>query len=255
MSTKRILAISVIGILLIAAVITVLLLTSFREQEAEAVRLPGTISPVDRPADPVADTLDRVEVNRETIRAVVYELARPEVYSREITVENHWSYGSAEYKINISVDGDISAIRSTPSAGPGKRIIITRDNIYIWYEFEREYFTGSAGSSGDGYRTADEWQMIVSYEDILALDDADIIDAGYVIYDDRECVYAVYRSPLLGYTRTCYISLELGLVIAAEEHDTNGLLVYSMYAGECIVDEVVLSYFILPNGRNLRVSA
>jgi len=251
MSTKRILIISIIGIVLIAAMIGILLFIQYRGHDEDLVKLPATAAPAERPGEQTPDALDRVEVDRDTIQAVVSSLSRPAVYNRVVSIVNYWQGGEAAYEIRIYVDGDITSIRTKPSAGAEKRIIITSDMLYIWYINERSYYAGTIDSSGDGLRTSDEWQMLVTYEDILELDKNDIIDAGYVEYDGHDCIYAVYLSPLLRYTRTYYISRELGLVIAAEEHDESGELVYSMKAGECIVGESDQSVFILPDGRYL----
>jgi len=199
------------------------------------------------------DTLDRVEVTKDTIQLVVSQtLSRPEIYSRDVLIKNFWEDDQvAEYNISISVWNGITSLRTTPPIGLEKRIIITPERLYIWYKDDRAPYIGDLSTSGDGYRTADEWQMLVTYEDLLKLNKEDIIDAGYVEYDNEECVFAVYRSPLLNYTRKFYISLRLGLVICAEEFDVSGKLVYSMTSGECIVNEIDPSAFILPDGTNL----
>jgi len=254
MSTKRILGITLFGILFIVAVIGIMLLNLYLNREGDLVELPDMPASADLPGVSEPDTLDRVEVTNETIQAVVsLTLSRPAIYSRDVKIESFWEDGQAEYNISVSVMGDLTSLSVLPPVGVEKRIIITPDTLYIWYKGERTPFIGNLESPGDGYRTADEWQMLVTYEDLLELDINDIVDAGYVEFSGEECVYAVYRSPLLNFTRTFYISLDLGLVIGAEEVDETGEIIYRMSAGGCAVGEADPAVFILPDGTELTV--
>jgi len=253
MSTKRILGITFFSALFIIAVSGVMLLTLFIKRDSDAVALPGVSPTVQTPGTAEPDELDRVEVTTETIQDVVSTLARPSVYSRDVSVQTYWDGGNAEYGVKVSVLDGMTSLLTTPPVGVKKRIIVAPEKLYIWYLDERTPYIGDLGSSGDGHRSADEWQMIVTYEDVLGLDESDIIDAGYTEYLDDDCIYTVYRSPLLNYETTCYISLDLGLVVFAEELDESGRLVYTMKVGECAVGEVDPSAFILPDGTDLAV--
>jgi hypothetical protein len=250
MSTKRILSVALFGVLFTAVFIGVIMLTSYLRGDDSEVTLPTVSQTADTPTATESDPPDRVEVNADTIQAVVRTLSRPETYSRAIIVETFWADGSATYNIGVAVDQGVSSLRVQPPASVEKRIIVSPDNIYIWYDGDTVPYVGVAGSPGDALRAADEWQMIVTYEDVLALDPGDIIEAGYTEYGGEDCIYAVYRSPLLGYTTRYYISLGLGLVVGAEEHDRDGSLVYSMMADECAVGEADPSAFLLPDGTS-----
>jgi len=253
MSTKRILTISIIGSVLIVAALSLVLLTSFLGRDSDAIRLPDTPAASEGPngAAPDAPDLDLVEVTPDTVQAVVSTLSRPESYSRELVIESLWDGGNAFFNISVSVSRVMSSLSSVPPLGPEKRIIVTSDTLYIWYDGDREPFVGDVISEGAGYRTADEWQMLVTYEDILALDANDIVEAGYTMFGGEDCIYAVYCSPLLGNTRTYYISSELGLVVAAREYDAAGALVYTMAAGECRIGGADAAAFTLPDGTSL----
>jgi len=254
MSTKRVAGITIFGVLFVIIVAGSMLLTSFMRRESDVIPLPeASASATERPAPPEQDALNRVEVTPDTIQAVISTLARPQIYSRDILIESYWDGGRVEYDVTVSVAGDMTSLRTLSSAGIEKRIIITQDTLYIWYTGDRTLYSGGLGSSGDGRRTADEWQMMVTYEDILGFDKNDIIDAGRIEYGDEDCVYVVYRSPLLGYIRTYYISINLGLVTGAEEYDETGAPVYMMTAGEC-AGEVDAALFVLPDGTDLGAS-
>ena len=251
MSTKRIMAISIVGAALIAAAIALMLLTSFLGRDSDAAQLPDTPASSEGPKGTAPDTLDLVEVTPDTVQAVVSALARPEAYSRDLVVESLWEGGSATFDIAVSVSGGVTSLSAVPPIGPTKRIVVTPDMLYIWYNGDRVPFIGDIRSTGEGHRTADEWQMLVTYEDILVLDRNDIVDAGYTVFGGEDCVYAVYSSPLLGNTRTYYISSELGLVVAAKEYDNAGALVYSLAAGACSVGVADPAAFTLPDGTVL----
>ena len=128
-------------------------------------------------------------------------------------------------------------------------IIVTPETLYIWYAGERTPYIGRADSLGDDLRTSDEYQMLITYEDILNLDRRDITDAGYTQYGGEYCVFAEYRSPYLGNSVKYYVSIELGLLIAAEEYDAAGSLIYRMTAFECLFD-VDPASFLLPDGTS-----
>ena len=251
MSVKRILGITAFGILFIAAVIGAVLLASYLRQDNDAIPLPDTSLPAESSNGTDPDAPGRVEVTTETIQAIVSELSRPDTYSRDTTIEVLWDGGNALYNISVNVTDGMTSLRITPPAGGEKRVIITRDKLYIWYTGDSTLYESSAGSAGDGYRAADEWQMLVTYEDVLQLDKKDIIDAGYTEWGGEYCLYAEYLSPLLGYMRKYYISIELGLVTGAEEYDKTGALVYTMTAGECTLGEADTAAFTLPDGTVL----
>ena len=248
MSIKRILGITVFGVLFIAAVIGAMLLASFLRRDTDAIQLPEPQTYPELSGETEPDDLNRVEVTRETVQAVVSELSRPGTYNRDVAIETFWTGGRVTYDINVSAANGTTSLRIAAPDGVEKRIIVSPEALYIWYRGDRTPYVGAAGSAGDGYRTADEWQMLVTYEDLLLLDRDNIIDAGYTEFGGEDCIYAEYRSPLLGYAKKIYVSIDLGLVTRAEEHDENGKLVYLMTAGDCIVGEADPAAFTLPDG-------
>jgi len=252
MSTRRIIGISAFGVLFIAIVIGLMMMTSFSRRDIGLVPLPtATETPGNSPGRPETDRLDRVEVNSSTVQAVIATLARPEAYSRSITVESLWDGGQAIYTILVSVRDGLTSLRIIPPVGTEKRIIISHDTQYIWYRGEKTPFIGKTGSAGDETRNADEWQMLATYEDILKINKDEITDAEYVQYGGEDCIYIEHLSPLLNYTMKYYISVGLGLVTGAEEYDNTGALIYKMTADECLVGVADLSQFILPDGTEL----
>ena len=248
MSAKRILGITVFGVLFIAAVIGIMLIASYAGRDSDVIPLPEAQTPVTTSRETEPDALDRVEVERNNIQEVISSLSRPETYSRDIVIETFWEDGQAEYNITTSTARGVTSLRIVPPEGPEKRIIASSDTFYIWYNGDRTPYIGSLKDIYDGPRTVDEWQMLITYEDVIELDKNDIVDAGYNEFDGEYCIFAEYRSPLLGHTLKYYVSIDLGLIIGAEEYDETGALIYRMTASECVIDEVDLSEFTLPDG-------
>ena len=251
MSSKRILGITIFSILFIAIAVGVMLHTSFLGREHDAVQLPDTSASSTPDIETEPDTLDRVDVTRENVQEVVSSLLRPETYRRNIIIQSHWDSGHTDYHISVSVTEGVTSLRRLSPTDVEKRIIVAPDKLYIWYGGDNTVFIGSIDSTGDGHRTADEWQMLIAYEDILRLDVNDIIDVGYVEYNGEDCIYAKCLSPLLGYTRIHFISVAIGLVVGAEEYDRDGKLVYSMTVGDSSIGSIDPADFTLPDGSLL----
>lgn len=249
MSTRRLLAITVFAALIIIVLVGVMLLTSYRTRDNDVLQLPDTSASTstESPGAAEQDVIDRVEATRDTIQAIISTLSRPDQYSRDVMIENFWKDGHTEYSISVAVADGVTSIRALSPVGVEKRIIVASDTLYIWYKGDTAPYIGDIGSLGDDRRTSDEWQMLITYEDVIKFDKNDITDAGCEEYDGKQCVYAVCRSPFLGYTRKYFISLDLGLLVGAQEYDETGALVYSMTAGE-YTSEVDPSLFILPDG-------
>ena len=252
MSTKRIIGITVFGVLFIAAAIGVMLMTSYLRRDNDVIALPEAPTPTESFEDAEPDTLDRVEITKDNVQAVVSQtLSRPDVYSRDITIETFWEGGQALYSISANTAHGMTSLRITQPGGTEKRIIVSAGTFYIWYNGDRNPFIGLAEDVDGGNKIADEWQMLITYEDILELDNNDITRAEYTEFGGEDCIFIEYRSPLLGYAREFYVSIELGLVVGAEEYDETGALVYRMATSECLEDEIDPAAFILPDGTDL----
>ena len=252
MSSKRLLVITAIGVLFIAAFVGVMLLPSFFGRDSSAIPLPSDSPPPEISVAVEPDALDRVEVAWDTVQTVISQtLSRPETYSRIVTIEKFWEGGNVTYDVSVSVAGGVTSLRTLSYDGAEKRIIVTPRSLYIWYEGDTAPFIGNPDSLGDGQITADEWQMLVTYEDVLRLNEDDIIEAGHIEWGGHDCVYTVYMSPILGYTRRYYISLEYGHIVGAFEYDETGALTYRMSSGDISFDDIDPAEFTLPDGKSV----
>ncbi|MCL2366174.1 MAG: hypothetical protein FWC75_03905 [Oscillospiraceae bacterium] len=248
MSTKKILGITIFGLLLIAGALVVMLLSSTFRRESAAIELPETPPIAERPNGSATGALTRIDVNRDNIQSVISTIVRPDVFTRNIIVENFWENGQATFYITVSVSGELTSIRIEPPTGQYRRIIVTPTQLFIWNAGDQTPYIGTPDQIHAGHTIADQWQMLFTFENILDLNRNDILDAGLTEFEGNVCVFALYSSPFFGNSRKYYISIEDGLVIAVDEHDGAGALIYRMRADTTLIGEIAYDAFVLPDG-------
>ena len=252
MSTKRILGITAFSVLLTAVIIGFMLFDFIFGRDDYAITLPGQPVVTAAQQTPAQYEIGGIEVTRENAQAVISTLSRLQNYSRNIRVTTFWENGQADFYFNVTIYGDAASIVSNSQAFAGRHVIIANGRHYIWHTGEATPFVGYLDSLGGVSRAADEWQMLVTFEDVLQISPDDIIDAGHTLFEGISCIFITYRTPLLGYLRTYYISIEHGLVIAAFEYNKRGLLTYEMRAGNPRYAD--MDAFLLPGGVNALIS-
>ena len=248
MSTKRILGITVFGVIFIAIIVGLTLGVSFFIGDDGVIELPGPLEPAPEPRPAENHALPRVEVTADTVQEIIATLNRPETYSRDIIIERFWEDGSAQQHIHTAVTGEVMSLRTDSPEGAERRVIVTADKVYIWYSGDSVPFSSYIGAAGNA---ADEWRAIFTYEDVLALAPADIIETGFTQFGGEPCIYVVHRSPQFGHIIRYYVSIELGLLVGAQEYNHAGELVYRMTVGRTTVGVADPSAFILPDGSGV----
>lgn len=257
MSSKRMLTVVVSGLLFIAVIIVISILYSRATQNIPSVELPEITTSDDGASSSgngngnESDGQTRIDITTDNVQAVIATLVltKPENYSRSLVVENYWQDGSSKYEIDTSVLNGISRF-DIKNEGMTKHIIISEDSLYIWYDDNTAYYEGDIPADSDGAWLTDEYQMIPTYEDVLALSKDEIINAGYINYEAVSCIFVESASETLGYTNKYFISVVLGLLIAAESYDGN-TLIYKMTAGDCNCSAPDENLFTLPDGVDL----
>ena len=161
-----------------------------------------------------------VRTTPETVQSIIATLTRPDNYARTITVEMTTGAEQAEqFTANVLVDGAWTSVELTQSFQPmgTQYTIIYTDpesgagTLYRWYGSSSEVKSWPVGERG-----ADLAQHIPTYEDILALDQEDIVDANYVTRDGVPCIYVEACVDTLGYLERYWISTDNGLLLASE---------------------------------------
>lgn len=182
-----------------------------------------------------------IAVTPETVQAAVGMLSRAGSYSRMIITETFWTGGSAVRHINVSVNGERARLTVSDSRGV-KNVLISGEELWIWYPDSDRVYSGPADGSA-----ADEYQSLLTYEDILQLDPSSITDAGYMDYNGESCIYAEYADGELGYVSRFWVSVDTGLLMGSETRDGEKL-VYHMDSSVPDVSTPDESVFTPPTG-------
>ena len=192
-----------------------------------------------------ADALSVVKIAPDTVQSAIATLHRPESYRRTIELEQFWSTGGGSWTVTAYVRSGWSRADRTMPDGRVRHTVTNGITTYIWYNNEQHIFTAPAGAI-----TADNDQNIPTYEDILALDPAEIVTADYETLSDANCIYVETAENEGGYSLRYWVSVDTGLLAAAERWK-DGELVYSMSALTLDAEAPAEKDFTLPDGTVL----
>ncbi len=189
--------------------------------------------------------LPLLEITPETVQQAIETLSRPESYSRSVSITTFWSDGSATDVMEVAVQGEMMRVDAPASGGSTRHLLSDGISTAIWYDDEETYrlFTGGAFP-------ADVEQRIPSYEDILALEVEEISVAVYGEYEGIYCISVLTAEDQWGHHTAYWISLETGLLIAAEVLDGEELI-YRMTA-LTLGDPKDEDHFLLGDGTALQ---
>jgi len=206
---------------------------------------PTALSPSGSGEPAEGEAVIRVEVTPDTVQAAVETLNRPKQYARRITVERLWNGGSGVRNIAVSVSGPWTRADETGADGRVRHAVTDGETTYIWYDDEDLFFSGPAGDI-----SADQEQGIPTYEDILQLDPADIVQADYRTFSSENCIFVETAADSLGYVQRYWVSVGSGLLSGAERLQ-NGEPVYRMAAQSVSEALPTAADFTLPDGTVL----
>ncbi len=187
----------------------------------------------------------RVEVTPDTVQNVIATLKRPDRYWRTITITTYWSGGSGVTTVNSYVYGDVIRMDAVLPGGQVRHTVRANGNAYLWYNSERSVSVLRAGAFSE-----DDEQWIPTYEDLLGEESSRIAEADYETYLDMDCIYAATAEDAYGYSIRYWVSVDSGLLIAAEQLQ-NGQIVYRMEASALTLGAPAETLFQLPDGTVL----
>lgn len=235
-------------VVLVAAVILIAVFASFGmplfSNSNRGITLP-TPAPSESvgPGDSQQVGQTQVEVTAETVQSVIAALDRLGSYSRTVTTTLE---GTTTATARVWVDGGWTRTDLTGPTGRVTHTIVGEGTVWRWYDGDRT----AASWSGDAASADVEGQHIPTYEDVLALDKADITSAGYENKNGVDCVYAQVFVPELNQTERYWVGSDTGLLIAAETA-VEEAVVYSMTAATAEVPAPAGDWFTLPDGTIL----
>ena len=248
MKNKRIRLISAAFVVLVVLVVALMFANTL--QRPASIQLPEEpTAPGETAGDASAEDerLTVVSVTPETVQAAIATLSRPEVYRRQLSVQQFWSGGDGTVETTVTVKAPWTRADRTLADGRVRHTLTDGETTYIWYDRETAVYTAPAGDI-----TADVEQSIPTYEDILDLPAARIAAADYQVISGVNCIYVETTADDDGYVLRYWVSLDSGLLVAAEkllEEET----VYRMWQTSEEFSPVIDREFTLPDGTDVLV--
>ena len=248
MKNKRIRLISAAFVVLVVLVVALMFANTL--QRPASIQLPEeSTAPGETAGDASAEDerLTVVSVTPETVQAAIATLSRPEVYRRQLSVQQFWSGGDGTVETTVTVKAPWTRAGRTLADGRVRHTLTDGETTYIWYDRETAVYTAPAGDI-----TADVEQSIPTYEDILDLPAARIAAADYQVISGVNCIYVETTADDAGYVLRYWVSLDSGLLVAAEkllEEET----VYRMWQTSEEFSPVIDREFTLPDGTDVLV--
>lgn len=260
MNDNKMTFVAIGGALLVVVVVMASLFIAGSGGDTPAVLLPQGGDPGTVSSDPAGQGAEQendyplVEVTAGNVKTVIEKtLSRPDSYYSRVEVRMYWRGGSSLTEAEIWRDGARSRIVLGRGDDDAKSIIISGEDIHIWYEGDTGYYSAKTYDLGSLAGLADDYLMIPTYEDILDIDDADIISAEYAEHDDYGgvgCIAVRAVQAALGYEIYYWISLDSGLLIAADAYEGNELA-YSMRQTQYETISPDTESFILSDGTEV----
>lgn len=188
-------------------------------------------------------TVTPLEVTPDTAQTVIATLSRATRYRRAVTVRRTWSGGDADTVLSVTVSGAWTRVDRPLYDGAVRHAVTNGAVTYLWSDNGPEVVRMAAGTV-----SADNEQLIPSYEDVLRLPKERIALADYHrIESGIDCVY-VETTQADNRSERYWIGVSTGLLVAAEIL-LDGNSVYWMEAGE--PQEPEPDAFTLPDGTVL----
>lgn len=234
-----------IGVALLVVVVVVLLVRGTHLESADIV-LPENPTGAAEPEDSGPEgQLNVVEITPETVRPAIATLSRPLAYSRAQTVETFWSGGSGQSVSQVYVSGAVTRLDTHQSDGCVRHTLVSGDAAAVWYDDEENW---TVLHSPD--LTADAAGRMLTYETVRDLPVDRIASAGFIEKDGVQCVYVETLPDSGGYTEKYWVSVDWGLLYAAERA-CNGELIYRFSSAAPENAPVDSALFFLPDGSEL----
>ncbi len=208
----------IVAVLLAAAAF--LIITYSQKDNSHVVNLPSPAA--ESSGGFLGDSVDRIEVNPETVKTVLGTLARPESFTRSYTVKSIWNGGQSEETLSYWQSG--KNIRLSISENKVVKNILVRGNdLYVWYNSSSGVLKSKLNESSVS-KEVDRFSRLITYEDIKDVPQEDIRDAYYVEKAGQPCIYVEYKSGKLGYIYQANIAVDTGLLVSMNKLDKDKLI-------------------------------
>jgi hypothetical protein len=156
----------------------------------------------------------RVEVLPDTVQDVIRTMVplRPKSFHRTVKVDTALGNGTMGTTTNhVWADSGWTMVESTWPSGVIEYTIVGSGRVYRWFSGDQSYKVWDGGEAD-----ANMAQRIPTYEDVLDLNRKAITATGYESKNGLPCVYVEVAENELGNRERYWISVETGLLVAAE---------------------------------------
>lgn len=214
------------------------------------VVLPTLSSSTSNPLEYTGNSsLYQVTVTPHNVQSVIKSLVISQSYYRNLQTTLFWGTGDGQFtqtSAELWYHQGVSHVKKTLPSGEIRHDMIHEDSIYYWYEGEDTYLTKPSHLYGAEYA-----QSIPSYETVLDLDVSAIHVADFQTKEQIPCIYIEATPAPLFYTERYWVSVETGLLVAAETYEGDKLI----YRMEGYTDPIYplprSASFTLPDGTLL----
>lgn len=186
--------------------------------------------------------LNVVSITPETVRPAINTLPRPASYSRVQTVETFWSGGSGQSVSQVHVSGARTRLDTQLPDGSVRHTLVVGDAAGVWYDDETEWAVLRSPQL-----SAETAARMLSYETVRDLPVERIAQADYRSMEGVSCIYVETAPDSLGYRDRYWISVESGLLHAAERLQGDQLI-YRFTAAPVEATAPGEDLFSLPDG-------
>lgn len=238
-SRKTLFLIIILGTLLLV----MLLFAQHMLRERSVITLPERPADADSSGDSsTPESLNVLRITPETVQAAVATLSRPASYQRSQAVILYWEGGKSTTTAQVAVKNGITRIDMSLPDGSVSHTLLTADRLAVWYDDEKDWSVLRADQI-----SSDALQRMPTYETVLELSTSSIIQAEFCQLAGVYCIYIVTAPDADGYSESYWISVQSGLLYAAER-TCNGNVVYRFSATEPDKDAPDEARFLLPDG-------
>ena len=232
-------AIVIAGVVLFIA----LLAAQHMLREDSTITLPMRTTETET-GDSNSDTepLNILSITPATVQAAVATLSRPASYLRTQTVTLYWDGGENTVTSQVAVSGSTTRIDATLRDGTVCHTLLSGSSACVWYDDDTSWTTVRTDQF-----SPDALQQMPTYETVLELDSSEIAHAEYCTKDGVSCIYITTSPDLDGYAEHFWISVQSGLLYAAERTQ-GGEVIYRFTATEPGSEAPDQALFLLPDG-------
>lgn len=235
------------GAAMAAAVIAAILCGIYIPEASSAIELPSSKHMSEGVVEETTPyQLTNTSITTENVQQVVASLARPKAYSATVTNTLHWGGTWDDIDATQYVRNGITLIAYYNAENVQERYEVVEDDVY--YSWRRD---GTAQySASTGSLNSDDMSMIPTYENVIALNQNDIVDAGVRTVNGESCIFVTVNDTQNGYEVTYWISTVSGLLIQAD-YTRDGQLARSVVVSDIVREIPAAALYVLPDGTSL----